>query len=240
MILYSSIFASTIKVAAASNLSYAINELVEEFNKINPKTKVQITLGSSGKFASQIIYGAPFDIFLSANMEFPQILYSKKFSSFKPVVYAQGSLVMISAKKLDFSKNINILLDNSIQKIAIANPKTAPYGAASIEAIKNANILKEIQNKFVYAENISQAVTYFKTNTDVAFIAKSALFAKNMSEYKENINWINIDTSLYAPIDQGVILLSNSKNNKEALAFYNFILSNQAKIIFQKFGYLTK
>ena len=239
-ILCSTVFAGTINVAVAANVSYAINELISEFNKTNPDTKIEVVLGSSGKFTTQIQNGAPFDIFMSADMKFPETLEKENLTTTKPVIYAQGSLAMLSAKPLDFSKSIALVANKSIEKIAIANPKTAPYGTASIEALKNANLLEKIENKFVYAESISQAVTYAITAADVGFIAKSSLYDEKMSKYKENINWISIDPKLYTPIDQGIVVLKRAKNNKEAHAFYNFILSKEAKDIFLKFGYLVK
>lgn len=238
--LCSTIFAGTINIAVAANVSYAINDLIAEFNKTNPDTKVEVVLGSSGKFTTQIQNGAPFDIFMSADMKFPETLEKENLTSTKPVIYAQGSLAMLSIKPLDFSKGIALVTNKSIEKIAIANPKTAPYGTAAIEALKNANLLEKIENKFVYAESISQAVTYAITAADVGFIAKSSLYDEKMSQYKENINWISVDPKLYTPIDQGIVILNRAKDNKEAKAFYDFILSDNAKKIFIDFGYLVK
>ena len=238
--LASSIFANTITVAVAANVSYAINELVAEFNKTNPDTKVQVTLGSSGKFTAQIESGAPFDVFMSADMKFPKSLFEKGFALNEPALYAQGSLAMLSSKELDFSKGINLVTDANIGKIAVANPKTAPYGTAAVEAMKNANVLDKVESKFVYAESISQAVTYATTAADVGFIAKSSLYDEKMSKYKENINWISVDPSLYTAIDQGIVVLKNTKEEASAKAFYDFILGEKAKEIFIKFGYLVK
>ncbi|MFX4233336.1 molybdate ABC transporter substrate-binding protein [Aliarcobacter butzleri] len=240
ILLFSSVFAGTINVAVAANVSYAINDLVAEFNKTNPDTKVQITLGSSGKFTTQIENGAPFNIFMSADMKFPETLFGKNLAITKPVIYAQGSLAMLSSKKLDFSKGINLVTDKNIEKVAIANPKTAPYGTAAVEAMKNTKVLEKVENKFVYAESISQAVTYATTAADIGFIAKSSLYDKNMSQYKENVNWVSVDPALYTPIDQGIVILANAKDNSEAKAFYDFILGEKAKEIFHRFGYLTK
>ena len=239
-LLASSIFANTITVAVAANVSYAINELVAEFNKTNPDTKVQVTLGSSGKFTAQIESGAPFDVFMSADMKFPKSLFEKGFALNEPALYAQGSLAMLSSKELDFSKGINLVTDANIGKIAVANPKTAPYGTAAVEAMKNANVLDKVESKFVYAESISQAVTYATTAADVGFIAKSSLYDEKMSKYKENINWISVDPSLYTAIDQGIVVLKNTKEEASAKAFYDFILGEKAKEIFIKFGYLVK
>jgi molybdate transport system substrate-binding protein len=249
MVLCSSIFAGEITVAAAANVSYAMDELVKEFNKTNPNTKVLVTLGSSGKLVAQIENSAPYDIFMSADMKFPQALFDKKLTKTRPVIYAQGVLAMFSSKELDYSKGINLLKDSTISKIAIANPKTAPYGAAAIEAIKNAKI-EGIDSKFVYAESISQAVTYATTATDIGFVAKSSLYEGNMTQYKENKNWITVDPKLYTPIEQGIVILDNTNSlvgiikdgqrKEEVKAFYDFILSASAKKIFTDFGYIVK
>ena len=240
IVLCTSIFATQVNVAVASNVSYAINELVKEFNKTNPNTKIEVTLGSSGKFVTQIQNGAPFEIFMSADMKFPQTLFDENIAITKPEVYAQGSIAMLSSKELDLKKGINLIKDDSISKIAIANPKTAPYGAAAIEAIKNARIENQIENKLVYAESISQVLTYALMAADIGFVAKSSLYDEKMSQYKENIHWISVDAKLYTPIDQGIVILKNAKDNKEVKAFYDFILSKEAKKIFENYGYITK
>ena len=244
MVLCSSIFAGEITVAAAANVGYAMDELVKEFNKTNPDTKVLVTLGSSGKLVAQIENSAPYDIFMSADMKFPQALFDKKLTKTPPMVYAQGAIAIFSIKELDYSKGINLLKDTNISKIAIANPKTAPYGAAAIEAIKNAKI-DGIESKYVYAESISQAVTYATTATDVGIIAKSSLYEGNMTKYKENKNWLTVDSKLYTPIEQGIVMIDNTNNlseikREEVKAFYDFILSNRAKKIFTDYGYIAK
>lgn len=245
IVLYSSIFAGEVTVAAAANVSYAMEKLVAEFNKTNPNTKVLVTLGSSGKLVAQIENNAPYDIFMSADMKFPQSLYEKKMTTTPPIVYAQGAIAIFSVKELDYSKGISLLKDANISKIAITNPKTAPYGAAAIEAIKNAEI-DGIESKYVYAETISQAVTYTTTATDIGFIAKSSLYEGNMTQYKENKNWITVDPKLYTPIEQGIVMIDNTNNlseikkKEDVKAFYDFILSDRAKKIFTEYGYIVK
>ena len=239
LVMVSSVFAEKINIAVAANVSYAINDLISEFNKTNPDTKVQITLGSSGKLTAQIKNGAPYNIFMAANMKYPEALYNDNIAITKPIIYAQGSLAILSTKKLDFEKGINLAVDTKVDKIAIANPKTAPYGKASVEAFKNANIYKEIEKKLVYAESISQTVTYAITAIDMGFIAKSSLYSPKMSMYKKGINWTDVDPKLYTPINQGIVILKNAKDNKEVKAFYDFILSEKAKKIFNEFGYLV-
>jgi molybdate transport system substrate-binding protein len=240
VLLYSSMLAGTINIAVAANVSYAIEELIKEFNKTNPDTKIQVTLGSSGKLVAQIKNGAPFNIFMSANMDFPQALYDEKIALTEPIIYAEGALAMFSSKELDFSKGIDLIKDSSILKIAIANPKTAPYGTAAIEVMKNAGLEEFIKDKLVYAESISQVVTYATTATDIGFIAKSSLYDDKLSKYKENINWVSLDTKLYKSIEQGIVIINNAKDNSEVKAFYDFILSAKAKEIFINYGYIVK
>jgi len=234
------IVASTINIAVAANVSYAIDTLKKEFSKLHPHVKVNITLGSSGKLTAQIKNGAPFDVFMSANMKYPQALYDAKMTITKPKLYAQGSLAIFSKKERDFSHVINMLKSKEIKRIAVANPKTAPYGIATKEALKNAKVYDELESKFIYGESISQTVSYTLTAVDVGLIAKSSLYSSKMKKYKKGLNWSEIDSKLYSPIDQGIVLLSKAKNSSDAKAFYDFILSQDAKKIFISFGYLVK
>lgn len=238
-LLTSSIYASSINVAVAANVSYAIDELIAQFNVKNPDTKVQVTLSSSGKLTAQIKNGAPYQIFMAANMKYPDALYSDGLAITQPVIYAQGSLAMLSSKKQDFAKGIELIKDDSIDKIAIANPKTAPYGKAAVEAITNAGLIDISTPKFVYAESISQTVTYATTAADIGFIAKSSLYSSKMKMYQEGVHWIDVDSKLYTPIDQGIVITKNGTSNDEAKAFYDFILSDEAKTIFNAYGYLV-
>lgn len=239
LFLGTSLFAQKINIAVAANVSYAINDLVKEFKKTNPNTKVRVTLGSSGKLTAQIKHGAPYDLFMSANMKYPNSLYKDNLAITKPLVYAQGSLAILSSKKRDFSKGLELLKEDSIKRIAVANPKTAPYGIATKQALENANIYKALKKKFIYGESISQTVSYTVTASDIGFIAKSSLYSPKMARFKENINWISLDTKLYTPISQGVVILKNAKQKEEVKAFYDFILSNKAKKIFKDYGYIT-
>jgi len=240
LFLFSSLFGGTIKIAVAANVSYAIEDLKKEFYKLYPETKVKVILGSSGKLTAQIIYGAPYQLFMSANMKYPNALYKDKIAITKPTIYAKGSLAILSTKTQDFTDGIQLLKDEKISKIAIANPKTAPYGKATVEAIKNAKIYNDVKKKFVYGESISQTVSYTVTATDIGIIAKSSLYSPKMSRFKKRINWKEIDSKLYTPISQGIVILKDGKNNAEVEAFYSFILSEKAKKIFEEFGYIVK
>lgn len=232
--------AGTINIAVAANVSYAIEDLKQEFKKSHPSTKINVVFGSSGKLTAQIKNGAPYMLFMSANMRYPQSLYKDNIATTQPVVYAEGSLVMLSVKKQDFSQGIKLLLNKNIKTIAIANPKTAPYGIVSREALKSAKIYETIKSKFVYGESISQTVAYINIAADIGLIAKSALYSSKMSRYKKGINWVEVNSKYYTPIEQGVVLLKDAKDNLEAKAFYDFLQSKRAKKIFKDFGYIIK
>ncbi len=235
-----SLFAGTINIAVAANVSYAIDDLKKEFKKQYPDTKVRVTLGSSGKLTAQIKHGAPYQLFMSANMKYPETLYKDKIAITSPIIYAQGSLAILSSSPRDFTGGMKLILNPQIKKIAIANPKTAPYGKAAFEAITNAGLYEKAKKKLVYAESASQTVSYTVTATDLGFIAKSSLYSKRMSKFKKGIHWVEVDSSLYTPISQGLVLLKNGEKNSEVEAFYKFILSQKAKNIFNKFGYLVQ
>jgi molybdate transport system substrate-binding protein len=237
--LFTSVYASSINIAVAANVSYAIDDLKKEFAKLHPDINVRVTLGSSGKLTAQIKNGAPYQLFMAANMKYPDSLYKDAIAITKPLVYAQGSLAYLSSRKQDFSKGMELIESDKVRRIAIANPKTAPYGKAALEAIKNAKVYDSVKDKFVYAESISQTVSYAITATDIGFIAKSSLYSPKMQRFKEGINWSDVDSTLYTPIDQGVVMLKKAKNIKDVKVFYDFILSDKAKKIFEAYGYLV-
>jgi molybdate transport system substrate-binding protein len=239
MVLCISAFAGTINIAVAANVSYAIDELKAEFNKLYPNIQVHETLTSSGKLTAQIKNGAPYDLFMAANMKYPIALYKDGLAVTRPLIYAQGSLAYLSNKKLDFTKGINLVTTSNIKKVAIANPKTAPYGKAAVEAMTKGEVYKATEKKLVYAESISQTVTYALTAADVGFIAKSTLYSDKMKKYKKGVNWEDVDSKLYTPINQGIVLLKRAEANPDAAAFYSFMLSSKAKKILNDYGYLV-
>jgi molybdate transport system substrate-binding protein len=228
LILLNFSFAKTLLVATAGNTAYVLPALKQEFYKLYPNINIRFVISSSGKLTSQIENGAPFDIFLSANMKYPNYLYSKKLAVTKPKVYAKGRLVLFSIRK-KFT-NLNDL--ENVDTIAVANVKTAPYGKVAIEVLKNAKLYDKLKNKLVYAETVNQVISYVKNAVDAGFVAKSAMFSPKMRKYKNN--YIEIDKNLYSPINQGIVII---KDSKQARKFYNFIFSKKAKLIFKKYGY---
>jgi molybdate transport system substrate-binding protein len=133
---------------------------------------------------------------------------------------------------------VEVLQDKNISKIAVANPKTAPYGKLSFEALEKEGVLDDIKGKFVYGESVSQTVSYTITATDIGIVAKSSLYSPKMGEYREGVNWISVDPKLYNPIEQGIVILKNGEGSREVASFYAFILSVRAEKILKNFGYI--
>eukprot|EP01037_Dinobryon_pediforme_P017248 gene17248-17438_t len=173
LIFSGSVFSQNIKVAAAANLQAVIKVLQADFKK---KTGIEIEpiVGSSGNLVAQIKNGAPFDVFLSADMSFPETLYKDGLSKKSPIVYAQGSLIICSNQDVGFENWERVLLTHRVQKIAIANPAIAPYGKAADEALKSKGILNDVKSKVVTGESISQVNTYITTGVaDVGFTTQA-------------------------------------------------------------------
>ncbi len=227
-------YSQTIIVAAAANTKFAIEDIRKLFEKENPEIKVKTVISSSGKLTAQILKGAPFDVFVSADIKYPVFLYKKGLTSDKPKIYAYGSIVLWTTKEIGI-KNIKDLLKPEIKKIAVANPKTAPYGRETVNALKFYKIYDRIKKKIVFGESISQTSQYiYKGFVDAGFTAKSIVLAPEM---KNKGHWIEIDKKAYNPIEQGAVILKNSKNIDAAKKFFSFLFSKEAKSILKKYGY---
>lgn len=227
-------FTQSLKVAVAANLQPVIKVLQKDFKQ---KTGIEITpiVGSSGNLVAQIKNGAPYDLFLSADITFPKTLFEAGFSVKEPVVYARGSLIICSNQDIGFENWERLLLTDRIKKIAVANPSIAPYGKAAVESLTGKGIYKDVKSKIVYGESISQINTYIITGVaDVGFTTQA--FVKDPAN-KIKLYWEIIDPKTYAPIEQGMVLLKKANNNPAAIRFYQYILSPAAKAIFKKYGY---
>ncbi len=229
--------AATIRVALAANVSYAMPELIHAFHRHHPAVRIQTTVGGSGKLATQIEHGAPYDLFLSANLAYPQKLYAQGSALHAPRVYAQGALAYLSNTPRDFSRGMALLRDPSIKKIAVANPRTAPYGQAAFQAMKTSGVLEAVRAKFVFGESIAQTVTYAVRAADIGIVAQSALYAPQMARYRHGRNWQEVSARLYHPIDQGMVMLRRAAKRPAARLFYDFLLAPESRAILKRFGY---
>lgn len=223
-----------ITIAVAANAQFAMKEIEKQYEKQTGKN-VELIISSSGKLTAQIREGAPYDIFLSADMEYPQVLFKEGLAA-EPKVYAFGSLVLWTCKSFA-SLNINSLLSSEVKTIAIANPKVAPYGEAAISVMKYYKVYEKAESKLVYGESISQVTHYITTQSaDMGFTAKSVVLSPEMQGKGK---WIDLDKRSYQPIEQGAVILNSSaKRNRAGVEdFYKYIFSESARKIFRKYGY---
>lgn len=236
--LASTLAAQTITVATAANLKFAMDDLARVFTK-ESGIEIKPVFGASGKLTQQIMSGAPYDAFLSADVEFPSKLSQGGFTTTPPRVYAYGSLVLWSNTGADLSQGINSVANPKIAKIAIANPKTAPYGIEAMNALRYAKIDTLVTAKLVTAESVSQVGNYVTTKAaDIGFIAKSIVLSPEM---KNVGTWVDVDPKAYNTIDQAMVALKNAapENQIAAKKFLDFMGSPQAKAILKANGYLT-
>jgi len=187
---------------------------------------------------AQISNGAPYDIFLSADMEYPQKLFNNGFSIKPPVVYALGSLIICDYQELDLAGWPQILQRGTVTKIAIANAKVAPYGRAAEEVLNKLKLMPLIKSKLVYGESISQVNNYLLTGVATVGFTTQALAVD--AARKKEFKWKPIDPELYSPIQQGMVLIKHKdgKSYLKAQQFYQYMLSMPAKNILKKYGYI--
>lgn len=222
----------TVVIACASNVQFAMEELCKEFEKEN-SIKTSIIVASSGKLTAQIIEGAPYDIFVSADLKFPNKVYSEGKGFRKPEIYAYGQLMLISINPA-ISVDLNFINNEKIKHIAVANPKTAPYGRAAESVLHYYNLYEGLEKKLVYGESVSQTNQFISTGAaEIGFTSYSSL-----SAFPKPNNYLLIDPDVHSPIEQGAILIKNTaKNDLDAEKFYLFLFSQKAREILIKYGY---
>lgn len=229
--------AAPLTVAVAANVKFAFDDLATEFQK-ETGIAVKSVFGSSGKLTAQIESGAPFDVFLSADMGYPGTLYKAGMAIAAPRVYANGVLVLWTLNPLDLTKGIQVLNDPAVQKIAVANPKLAPYGREAINALEHFKLRAAVESKLIYGESISQVNQYIDSKSaDIGFTAKSVVLAPQVAGKGK---WIELPRDSYQPIAQGVVILKHGAetNARAAQRFMEFLSSSAARGIFEKYGYL--
>ncbi|MFK7983493.1 MAG: molybdate ABC transporter substrate-binding protein [Saprospiraceae bacterium] len=224
-------------VAVAANAQFAMEAIETAFEKETNKN-IEIVIGSSGKLTAQIKQGAPYDMLVAANMKYPNYLYEEGLAKELPAIYALGELVLWTTKNdVVLTNDLTFLKNTTIQKIALANPKNAPYGEQAINALNFYELEETLTSKLVFAESIAQTNQYITTrNCEVGFTAKSVVLAPKL---KDTGKWITVPKMAYQAIEQGVVITKyGSKEHPEvAQAFYQFLFSTTAQRIFQDYGY---
>jgi molybdate transport system substrate-binding protein len=229
--------AQTLRVAAAADLQFVLPELATQYEK-ESGFKLEISYGSSGNFSAQIQNGAPFDIFFSADLSYPDALVKSGFAEPAGVYkYGVGRIVLwvpadspIDPVKLGW----NSLLQDSVQKIAIANPEHAPYGRAGRAALEKAGLFERVKSKLVFGENISQTAQFVQSgNAQIGIVALSLALSPAMIGGKR---W-EIPLDSYPPLVQAVVVLKNSPHKIAADKFTAFLRTETARATLVRFGF---
>lgn len=228
--------AEKITIAAAADLKFAMDEIVTSFKSANSGQDVAVVYGSSGNFNTQIQQGAPFDIFFSADINFPRDLVKSGMATGEVKPYAIGRIVLWSASQDASKMTLDSLLDPKITRIAIANPKHAPYGKRAEEALRASGLWDKVEQKLVYGENIAQTAQYVQTgNAQAGIIALS--LAVNPELASKGGYWL-IPDNLHTPLEQGFVITKRAEGNTLAKIFVDYMSSKPARSIMVKYGFV--
>ena len=234
-LLTSAVQAAEVHVAVAANFTAPMKRIAEAFEK-DTGHKMMVSYGATGKFYAQITNGAPFDVFLSADDETPAKLEKDGFAvSGSRMTYATGRLVLWSAKPGLIDDKASVLMRNDFNRLAIAAPKVAPYGAAAVETLNKIGLFPLLQTKLVMGESIGQTFNMVSSgNADLGFVAMSQVFESD--KLKSGSAWV-VPANFHSPLRQDAVLLARARSNPAALQFLTFLKSAQARVIMTLFGY---
>ena len=231
MLVFGECYAEGIKAAVASNFINAFEKISERFYE-ETQTRVQASYASSGKLSTQIQHGAPFDVFLSADRVFARQIEKSDYGVMSTrKTYATGQLVLWSAKPELIDSSVAVLKSGEFRKLALANPKLAPYGVAANQVMHDLDLWTRFEDSLVYGENIGQAFNFVKTeNAELGFVAKSQII------HEQGSYWY-VPQSLYSPLDQQVVILKRAEGDKSVKKFYDFLFSTEVKQLIRQYGY---
>jgi len=227
--------ADEVKAAVAANFTAAIKRLTPIFEQ-QTGHKLLASFGATGQLYAQINNGAPFDVFLAADDQAPQqLIKSGAAIANSHFIYATGRLALWSSTPGYVDAEGKILNSDKFVKIAIANPKTAPYGQAATDTLSALGLLDKLSPKFVIGENIAQTQQFVSTgNVELGFIALAQV--KGLPASDNGSYWL-VPATLHKPIEQGAVVLSSSKNSAGASAFLAFLKSPEAGAVIRELGY---
>lgn len=228
--------ADKIMVAAAADLKFALDEIVTTFQAREPGHEVEVVYGSSGKFHTQIQQGAPYDLYFSADIAYPRALAQAGFAASPVQPYAVGRLVLWSASLDARQLRLSNLTDPKITRIAIANPKHAPYGQRAVEALQAAGVWSQVEPKLVYGDNIAQTAQFVQTgNAQVGIIALALAVNPTLSRQG---GYGLIPDSLHTPLEQGFIITKRAQGKALAQRFADHMRSPQARTVMTRYGFV--
>lgn len=229
-------YGESINIAVAANFTLAMKELAAEYEQQSGH-EVTLSFGSSGKFYAQIKNGAPYQAFFSADQAKPAALAKDGLTSGEPSTYAIGTLALWSTDENKVDDQADVLNTGDFNKLAIANPKLAPYGLAAEQTLQSLGLLELVQGKLVRGENISQTYQFaFSGNAELGFVALSQIMTDG--EISKGSAWL-VPTDLHDPIRQDAVILKSAEGHQAVRDFVTFVQSEQAKKTIHRYGYKT-
>lgn len=229
---------AVVTIAAAADLKFALDEIVSLAKKDDPSLRIQVTYGSSGTFLQQIENGAPFDVFLSADLSYPQLLVDAGLASDDDLFpYAVGRLVLWVPEGSDLNPadGMSVLAEPTVRRVAIANPEHAPYGKAAVAALQTTGLYDQVSSKFVLGENVAQAAEFVQSgNADAGIVAKSLVLSDPL---KEVGRWAELPLDSYPQLDQGGVILGDAAHPDGARAFRDVMISDAGTAILSRYGF---
>jgi molybdate transport system substrate-binding protein len=227
--------AESINIAAASDLKFALDEIISGFNREHTGNQIQVTYGSSGRFHTQISQGAPYDMFFSADIAYPRELAKSGLAASEVRSYGLGRIVLWSSSMNAARMTLASLNDPMIKRIAIANPKHAPYGKRAEEALRAAALWDKLQPKLVFGENISQTAQYVQSgNAQIGIIALSLALGPELAKTG---GYSLIPENLHAPLEQGYIITRRGADKPLVKKFAHYIESKKARSVMARYGF---
>lgn len=224
-----------ITIAAAADLKYVLDSLVVIFNRQHPQARATVVYGSSGKFYEQLSHDAPFDLFFSADSEYPRRLQQAGRTAGVPQPYALGRLVLWSRKLNPGAQGMNTLLAPQVKRIALANPTHAPYGRKAEEILRTYKLYDQVKSKLIFGENIGQAAQYAATGAaDAGLLAYSLALSPELRRLGK---FYLIPATAHTPLQQSFVVLKRASGNATAAAFATFMATPVARQALKKYGF---
>ena len=227
--------AERLTIAAAADLKFAMDSLITSFRADHSQAAINVIYGSSGRFFNQIQNGAPFDVYFSADIDYPEVLAKEGLTASPVHRYAIGRLVVWNKRISASSLSLASVKDTNVRRIAIANPKHAPYGKRAEEALRALDLWVGVEHKLVYGENIAQTAQFALTgNADIAVLALSLVLHPPLSEEG---HYTLIPEHLHRPLEQGFVVTKRAEGNQLARSFEAFVQTPAALEILKRNGF---
>ena len=228
----------TVRVAAASSLKPALDEVAAAVTDAHPELDVEVVYGSSGAFVAQIVNGAPYDLYLAADLEHPQRLVEEGLAESEELfTYGVGRLVVWTPEgsPVDPAGGVAVLADPRVRTVAIANPQHAPYGVAAVAAMEEAGVHDAVEPKLVLGENVGQAGEFVRSgNADAGIVAMSVVLA---DAFRDVGRWTEVPPGTFPPLEQGGVVLPDADDADAARAVRDTLLGPAGRRVLERYGF---